>query len=271
MSPRASAPVGAASPASYCYFCGRPGRADRPCGGCLVEMPSVACVACGARGAPAAAACERCHEPLREPELGALACPACAVARRPAAPLGRFAAGPIALHGCATCRGVFVTARAWCLLLAAPERAPELAPLLGAPGESGAVLELVKCPVCAKSLERGRFAGRSSVVVDLCDRHGLWLDAGELTQILAFVAETRLRPAAVEAGPMFAGVAPAAAAPASASRGGGAGRALWLLAAAALAGATLAGYAALRGKIGARGEDVKRAAEQTEQAVGHGR
>jgi hypothetical protein len=38
-----------------------------------------------------------------------------------------------------------------------------------------------------------------------------------------------------------------------------------------LAGSVLAGYAVLRGKLGARGEDVKRAAEQTEQVVGHGR
>lgn len=272
MSAQAVAPVGAAGPVSYCYFCGRPGRADRPCSGCLVEMPSVACarVGCGARCSPTAAECERCREPLREPELGALACPACAVARRSAPPLARFSTGAVALHGCSTCRGVFVTARAWCMLLAAPERSPELAPIVGAPGASGAVLDLVKCPVCAKSLERGRFAGRSSVVVDLCDRHGLWLDAGELTQILAFTAETRQRPPAVELGPMFAGAgaAPAAATP-PASRG--AGGALWLLGAAVLAGSVLAGYAVLRGKLGARGEDVKRAAEQTEQVVGHGR
>jgi Zn-finger nucleic acid-binding protein len=235
-------------------------------------MPNVACAraGCGVRNSPTADACQRCHDPLREPELGAIACPACAVARRGAGPLERFAAGPIALHGCATCRGVFVTARAWCLLLAAPERSTEVTQMLGALGASGAVLDLVKCPVCAKPLERGRFAGRSAVVVDLCDRHGLWLDAGELTQILAFTAETRQRPPALEAGPMLMAAPPAAPA-ASAPPSRGAGGVLVLLGAVLLAGSALAGYAMLRGKLGARGEDVKRAAEQTGQAVGHGR
>jgi Zn-finger nucleic acid-binding protein len=33
-------------------------------------------------------------------------------------------------------------------------------------------------------MERGRFAAASSVVIDVCDEHGVWLDAGELGQVV---------------------------------------------------------------------------------------
>ena len=120
-----------------------------------------------------------------------MACPACTVAKRASGPLVRLSRGELTLHGCNTCRGVFVPARAWCMLLARPTEVPALPPALPKSAAGGAVLELVACPLCHKPAERGRFAGRSQVVVDLCDRHGIWLDAGELADILAFTVADR--------------------------------------------------------------------------------
>ncbi|HQY63068.1 MAG: zf-TFIIB domain-containing protein [Myxococcales bacterium] len=183
---------------SFCYFCGRRGRADQPCVACRVEMPAIPC-ACGARCSPFETACPHCRGPLREPDLPPMDCPACAAAHRPAGPLVRFSTDDLTLHGCNTCRGVFVAARAWCSLLLSPHRAPEL-PAAGP--SSGGTLASLNCPACRRELERGAFAGRSGVTVDLCDRHGLWLDADELRGILRFCAEGGRDLSAAEAAPL---------------------------------------------------------------------
>lgn len=41
----------------------------------------------------------------------------------------------------------------------------------------------LKCPVCAKMMNRINFGARSGVVVDRCKEHGVWLDAGELRRL----------------------------------------------------------------------------------------
>jgi Zn-finger nucleic acid-binding protein len=43
------------------------------------------------------------------------------------------------------------------------------------------------CPVCKKSMNRKQFGRISGVVVDVCRTDGVWFDAGELAQVLAFV------------------------------------------------------------------------------------
>ncbi|MFO0640067.1 MAG: zf-TFIIB domain-containing protein [Polyangiaceae bacterium] len=174
---------------SFCYFCGKAGRADAPCPSCMIAMPAVFCGGCGARSSPLAPSCATCKGPLGEPRFAELPCPACTAARRASGPMVQVPCGAVSLLGCGTCRGVFVSARAWCTLLSHPELEPKL------PGEAppgaGPVLEMVACPLCKKRLERGRFAGRSSVVVDMCERHGVWLDAGELSGVLGFVRQER--------------------------------------------------------------------------------
>jgi Zn-finger nucleic acid-binding protein len=43
----------------------------------------------------------------------------------------------------------------------------------------------VLCPVCAETMERIEFADMSLVDVDVCALHGIWLDAGELAEVVA--------------------------------------------------------------------------------------
>lgn len=143
-------------------------------------------------------------------------CPACTAAGRPAGALVRFSTDDLTLRGCSTCRGVFVSARAWCSLLLSPERMPKLP---SACGSSGGAVALLRCPACRKELERGRFAGRSAVTVDLCDRHGLWLDAEELPGILRYCVEGERSLSAAERAPVVVG--PPMTTPNMHLRGGG--------------------------------------------------
>ncbi len=45
-------------------------------------------------------------------------------------------------------------------------------------------LGYIDCPVCRKLMQRINFGSGSGVIVDKCRQHGLWLDGGELRQIL---------------------------------------------------------------------------------------
>jgi len=45
----------------------------------------------------------------------------------------------------------------------------------------------VKCPCCKKVMNRDSFGARSGVVVDRCADHGVWMDGGELSQLLKWV------------------------------------------------------------------------------------
>lgn len=43
------------------------------------------------------------------------------------------------------------------------------------------------CPVCQKKMNRKNFMGQSGVITDVCSEHGIWLDSGELRQIMEWV------------------------------------------------------------------------------------
>ncbi len=45
----------------------------------------------------------------------------------------------------------------------------------------------IKCPVCGGLMNRMNFGSRSGVIVDRCKNHGIWLDGGELRQIMEWV------------------------------------------------------------------------------------
>jgi Zn-finger nucleic acid-binding protein len=44
------------------------------------------------------------------------------------------------------------------------------------------------CARCGKLMVRKNFQAISGVLIDICGRHGVWLDAGELDQIRCFIA-----------------------------------------------------------------------------------
>jgi len=96
---------------------------------------------------------------------------------------------------CASCLGSFVRTQDYSEFLAREEDGEAVGlrhfvPL--APGRElprQTLLALVRCPHCRKEMERVRFAGRASLLVDVCPAHGIWLDAGELVALVGFVKQ----------------------------------------------------------------------------------
>ncbi len=54
-----------------------------------------------------------------------------------------------------------------------------------APNDYG--VSYVKCPVCAKIMNRVNFGAKSGVIVDRCKEHGVWLDGGELRHLMEWM------------------------------------------------------------------------------------
>jgi hypothetical protein len=57
-------------------------------------------------------------------------------------------------------------------------------------------------------MQRRNFGKRSGVIVDVCGKHGVWLDADELEAVAAFIERGGLAAAALVAGELDAGFAP---------------------------------------------------------------
>jgi Zn-finger nucleic acid-binding protein len=99
------------------------------------------------------------------------------------------------LDVCPKCLGCFVRTPDLGELLDRAEAGKEarlpgaLQPAAGPTPASPDRLQLVNCPHCSREMDRTRFAQRASLVVDVCPVHGMWLDAGELQGLLAFVKD----------------------------------------------------------------------------------
>jgi Zn-finger nucleic acid-binding protein len=135
-----------------------------------------------------------CGEPctawvVAEPED--LACPRCH---------GRLAWVNVEDQGihveqCARCLGCFVRTQDFSELVERESAheiidvAPFVPPTDARQLPAQALLAEVTCPHCDAVMERARFAQKASIVVDVCPKHGVWLDAGELPRLLNYVKE----------------------------------------------------------------------------------
>jgi len=151
------------------------------------------CLFCG--GQVGGATCERCgaiHQVKNEKHVGAH-CPRCKEPR-----LAPFAIGPASLQGCATCRGSFLPATEWDLLLDVAERGrlpSEAGSVVPPPPGQGpsqtALTDRINCPTCGQGMQTLEFATFSKVMVDVCRLHGIWLDGGELIAVVEAVRAGR--------------------------------------------------------------------------------
>ena len=48
-------------------------------------------------------------------------------------------------------------------------------------------ISYIKCPVCAKLMNRVNFGAKSGVIVNRCREHGVWLDGGELRHLFEWM------------------------------------------------------------------------------------
>ena len=176
-------------PPLRCLYCGTShAEAATECPRCRTPVARVFCTACGSR---VAAGEERCHcgAPLLAPaSQGEPPCPRC----KSALEAVRLDATTTA-HRCVRCLGAFFDIHDWSTLVdqtvaGAPLALASFTPL--PPGRElprAVVMAGAMCPRCRSPMERVTFAGSSRVVVDVCSLHGIWLDAGELVALCAFV------------------------------------------------------------------------------------
>jgi len=156
----------------HCLYCGGLQSAEHP-----------ACPVCGAIarfGAAASAA----------PEATSPPCPRCGRALV----LRRLSDDASTALQCEACHGCFLRVRDWSLVVDDTENGHPIDTKDFVVPESGALprdelVPLVRCPACHKEMDRFHFGVRSPAVVDVCDAHGMWLDAGELAQVVPYAAE----------------------------------------------------------------------------------
>jgi Zn-finger nucleic acid-binding protein len=111
------------------------------------------------------------------------------------------------LNACGACGGMFVGARAWCMFLERPDLVTAIEKRLPKRGQApSALLPMVTCASCGSQMERGRFAASSGVVVDVCPRHGVWLDEGELGRVAEYARSPQRTIDAPEAHPVMKAV-----------------------------------------------------------------
>lgn len=202
-----------------CSSCGAAREAGEPaCGWCGSEFTlherdlHTICPQCATRMSDRARHCHACGVAVEPQPPGAgdpaLCCPACAA--RPAL-VSRALAGGSPLLECDRCAGMWVTpAELRGLVMRAregtaalrrisealqPAREPGPDQASGGPGPlyrppSGGSGPLYRpCVRCGQRMNRTRFAGGTTVVVDYCREHGVWFDGEELPRALAQVLE----------------------------------------------------------------------------------
>ena len=94
---------------------------------------------------------------------------------------------------CSTCWGHWMSKESFTRMLKNEEyefSTEERAAVLDGWGNAGAAdvdLEpVVHCPICSKATTRKQFADDCPVELDLCDDHGVWLDASEVKQVQVY-------------------------------------------------------------------------------------
>lgn len=194
--------------AAVCEFCRSPIERD-------ADALSAICPECYARNPERSAFCVSCglkfdHTPPPVRADGR-ACPSCDGA------LAERAIGEIPVEECSRCHGLWVSSERFNTLVKRVVEAQRAQPgnALGLSGTRrkprstfSAKVTYRKCPDCHGIMQRRNFAKRSGVIVDVCGKHGVWLDADELEAVAAFVEQGGLATAALVADELDTGFAP---------------------------------------------------------------
>lgn len=147
------------------------------CPGCWARLPSRAkhCLECGLAiepqaltALPSASACPRCKSRLRARVVETYS-----------------------IVECTSCAGLWFSPGTLDRLCERADEEGLASRVLGSPvGVATVGPEVVRylpCVVCKDLMIRRNFAQCSGVILDLCRKHGLWLDRGELERVLEFV------------------------------------------------------------------------------------
>jgi len=177
-------------PTLRCPSCGAPvTEADRSCAHCLSLLATRRCAACFTLNPHDARKCTRCGQDLPSETLSASAagkpCPECRV------PLVARTTGVLGYAECSRCGGLFLSSE---VFEAVTQEADARATAQAVEGEKPPEPEKVparfhyrKCPACGGLMARRNYGAGSGVILDVCGKHGVFLDRGELTAVVDFL------------------------------------------------------------------------------------
>lgn len=191
-----------------------------------VDAPVRRCASCGAAVESDSSNCSYCRSPIvRDKRLLGLICPEC-FARSPEA--ARFctrcgirfqpqpapgtapsihcphdqnelvarSVGSLVCHECRACHGLWLPSSDFDAAIEKALAGRRISPSDGLGGRKilrreSAAFKVVyrRCPVCGDIMNRKNYGGRSGIIIDWCGPHGSWLDADELEEIAAYIAE----------------------------------------------------------------------------------
>ncbi|NLF09757.1 MAG: hypothetical protein GX594_17520 [Pirellulaceae bacterium] len=154
------------------------------------------CPGCFARISNRAKFCHHCGLPLMPESLPGektdLVCPVCGKMSR----LGSRRIGDVSIKECDRCAGMWIDAGVLEQLVrkattdltiedfhVSASARPEISAYTTK--QRGPMYRC--CPVCGKMMNRRNFARRSGVIIDACNKHGVWFDFDELPRILGWV------------------------------------------------------------------------------------
>jgi Zn-finger nucleic acid-binding protein len=171
-----------------CPTCGGSLRVGaRACPYCHCTLATTRCSQCSAWNLSEAQHCQACGRPLQgaggsPAERAAGVCPRCGHRLAPRQ------YGELDVDECDGCGGLMVTPAMMDRIVASRDAPTNLRLALPErPVQRESVVRYLTCPGCGKSMNRRAFGRISGVIVDVCREHGVWFDAGELAQVLAFI------------------------------------------------------------------------------------
>jgi Zn-finger nucleic acid-binding protein len=173
-----------------CPQCGGNVAADATkCPFCTCLLLVRACPKCLARVFHGHKHCPHCGVVTESGAASAastLVCPRCDVG------LGIREVGDVALHECERCVGVYIDAVAIERMLGDRQQARAEAVVgtyrgVARRSEAARGKLYIKCPTCRTIMNRRQFARGAGIIVDVCQGHGTWFDAGELPAVVEFV------------------------------------------------------------------------------------
>jgi Zn-finger nucleic acid-binding protein len=97
----------------------------------------------------------------------------------------------IELDYCNNCKGVWFDSGELDLLLKSQSLEEPKAFFDGILNSQEAVSSEKKrmCPICGRKMKKTAIGEQSRILIDVCrDRHGLWFDGGEVTQLIKYLA-----------------------------------------------------------------------------------
>ena len=189
-----------------CSSCGAPrqDQADR-CSFCASGFTlherdlHTICPGCAARISDRARYCHSCGTSISPHAIAGSPtqhlCPACTDGQSLSS--RRLGTRDLAILECQRCAGIWVGHEVFSELASEAERVREAVAALGAghQTEDPTVVEPIQdqerlyrpCAICSSLMHRRNYGRKSGVIVDTCQRHGVWFDHGELDGILRWL------------------------------------------------------------------------------------